>query len=323
MSESGKNDYMGLFINILKSIFRKPEPAVIPLEPPQEKKPSKDVALVLGGGGARGYAHIGAIETLEAYGYHIKSISGNSMGALIGGLYAAGKLQEAKNAIDGLTKKGILKIFNISFGLDHIASGENLMALLDELIGDTRIEDLPINFCCNASDVVSGKEFVFREGSLKDAIRASISIPCLFKPFKMGEHIFVDGSVHNTLPLDKIERNGGELLVAVNVSAPDDEPFQAYLKKYGEPKNSVDKSLWNKIPFLKSELSANYMNMALRVLKMSVQNNTQMALKITPPDIYVEVPMNRFSLFDFDKGAEIIQYGRQIMEKALKDWEDK
>ncbi|MBQ9288426.1 MAG: patatin-like phospholipase family protein, partial [Bacteroidaceae bacterium] len=245
--------------------------------------------------------------------------SGNSMGALIGGLYAAGKLQEVKQAVDGLNRKTILKLFNISLGLDHIANGEKLMALLDELIGDTRIEDLPIKFCCNASDVVSGKEFVFREGLLKDAIRASISIPCVFKPVQMGEHIFVDGSVHNTLPLDLVERGEDDLLVAVNVSAPDDEPFQAYLKKYGEPENGMDNSIWHMIPFLKSGFSANYMNMALRVAKMSVQNNTQMALKITPPDIYVEVPMNKFSLFDFDKGAEIIPYGHEIMEKALKE----
>jgi len=313
---------MGLLIDILKSIFHKPEPAVVPIELPQPKQPTKDVALVLGGGGARGYAHIGAIEALESHGYHIKSISGNSMGALIGGLYAAGKLQEVKQAVDGLNRKTILKLFNISLGLDHIANGEKLMVLLDELIGDTRIEDLPIKFCCNASDVVSGKEFVFHKGLLKDAIRASISIPCIFKPVQMGEHIFVDGSVHNTLPLDLVERGEDDLLVAVNVSAPDDEPFQAYLKKYGEPENGMDKSIWNMIPFLKSGFSANYMNMALRVAKMSVQNNTQMALKITPPDIYVEVPMNKFSLFDFDKGAEIIPYGHEIMEKALKEREE-
>lgn len=312
---------MGLLIDILKSIFHKPESAVVPLELPQPKQPTKDVALVLGGGGARGYAHIGAIEALESHGYQIKSISGNSMGALIGGLYAAGKLQEVKQAVDGLNRKTILKLFNISLGLDHIANGEKLMVLLDELIGDTRIEDLPIKFCCNASDVVSGKEFVFREGLLKDAIRASISIPCVFKPVQMGEHIFVDGSVHNTLPLDLVERGEDDLLVAVNVSAPDDEPFQAYLKKYGEPENGMDNSIWHMIPFLKSGFSANYMNMALRVAKMSVQNNTQMALKITPPDIYVEVPMNKFSLFDFDKGAEIIPYGHEIMEKALRERE--
>ncbi len=312
---------MGLLIDILKSIFHKPESAVVPLELPQPKQPTKDVALVLGGGGARGYAHIGAIEALESRGYQIKSIAGNSMGALIGGLYAAGKLQEVKQAVDGLNRKTILKLFNLSLGLDHIANGEKLMVLLDELIGDTRIEDLPIKFCCNASDVVSGKEFVFREGLLKDAIRASISIPCVFKPVQMGEHIFVDGSVHNTLPLDLVERGEDDLLVAVNVSAPDDEPFQAYLKKYGEPENGMDKSIWNMIPFLKSGFSANYMNMALRVAKLSVQNNTQMALKITPPDIYVEVPMNKFSLFDFDKGAEIIPYGHEIMEKALRERE--
>lgn len=281
---------------------------------------TKDVALVLSGGGARGYAHIGAINCLHDRGYRITSIAGTSMGALVGGLFAAGKLQETKDKILKTNKKEVLSLIDISLGLDHVASGDRLMTLLDGLIGDVLIEDLPIPFCCCASDVVSGREKVFEEGLLKHAIRASISIPCFFKPVSEGDHIYVDGSVHNTLPLDRVRRQRGDLLVAVNVSAPDNQPFSTYLQPHRAQTETED-SILRKLPFLKFQFSENYMTMALRVARLSVQNNTQMAIRLTPPDICANVPMNQFSLFDFDKGCEIIQYGYDEMSRQLDAYE--
>lgn len=281
---------------------------------------SHDVALVLSGGGARGLAHIGAIEALEAHGYRITSVAGTSIGALVGGIYAAGKLGELKSLVTSLDRKSVVKLMDLSPGLDHIASGRRLMETLDTMIAGLRIETLPISFCCSATDVVSGHEEVFRSGSLRRAIRASISVPGLFSPVCDGQHIFVDGSVHNALPLDHVERKKGDLLVAVNVSAPDAEPFTGYLKRYGEPAGETDRSIWRRIPFLKTEFSANYMNMMLRVAKLSVQQNAQMALRLTPPDICMEIPMGEYSLFDFDKGKEIVETGRQKMEEALRAW---
>ncbi len=278
----------------------------------------RNVALVLSGGGARGLAHIGAIESLEAHGYHITSVAGTSIGALVGGVYAAGRLAELKASVTGLNRKRMLQLMDISPGLDHIATGRHLMELLDPMIGSQTIETLPIPYCCVASDVVSGHEHVFTSGSLKRAIRASISIPGVFKPVYDGHHLYVDGSVHNALPLDHVHRTKGDLLVAMNVSAPDPDPFTAYLKKYGEPKNETDRSLWQRIPFLKTEFSANYMNMMLRVAKLAIQNNTQMALRLTPPDVCAEVPMGEYSLFDFDKAEEIIALGRERMDAALQ-----
>lgn len=263
-----------------------------------QKKKSRNVALVLGGGGARGYAHIGAIEALQEHGYNITSVAGTSMGALVGGLFAAGKLQEMKDTIFGLKRKQILSLMDISFGLDHIASGEKLQKFLEQMTGNIRIEDLPINFCCVASDVASGKEFVFREGSLGEAIRASISIPCVFSPVRITDHIFVDGSVHNTLPLNRVARNKGDILVAVNASAPNEKPLEPFTAK-GTPRKKL---VWS---------------MALRVAQLSIQNNTQMAEQLTPPGICVNVPMDKYGLFDFDKGPEIIEYGRRAMEQQL------
>ena len=130
----------------------------------------KDVALVLGGGGARGIAHIGAIEVLEERGYHITSVAGTSMGALVGGLYAAGQLDELKCRILNLDRKQMVSIMDVSLGLDHIVSGRHLMQLINSLIGDVMIEDLPIPFCCCATDVVGGREHVFRSGRLSTSM---------------------------------------------------------------------------------------------------------------------------------------------------------
>ena len=281
---------------------------------------TKDVALVLSGGGARGYAHIGAIEVLQERGYHITSVAGTSMGAMVGGLFAAGKLNEMKEQVLRYSKKDFLSLMDVALGLDHVASGAKLMALLNDMIGDRLIDQLPVDFCCCATDVMSGEEKVFRDGLLKTAIRASISIPCFFKPVNEGNHIYVDGSVHNTLPLDRVIRHKGDSLVAVNACAPDDEPFAAYRKSCSSS-DDTEKTVFKKLPFLKWKFSENYMNMAMRVARLTIQNNTQMALRLTPPDICANIPMSSFSLFDFDKGAEIIQYGRDEMSRKLDAFE--
>lgn len=278
------------------------------------KKPSMDVALVLGGGGARGFAHIGAIEALQAHGYHITSVAGTSMGALVGGLFAAGKMEELKAIAHRLTKMQMLKMMDVSPGLDHLASGERLLKELRQLVGEVCIEELSISFACVASDVISGKVHVFREGELAQAIRASVSIPCFFKPVEIEGALYVDGSVHDTLPLDVVSRKKGDLLVAVNASAPDEHPLSNAV-----PTTMYENgSFWMRwIPDMKSGLSSNYVNMAVRVACLSVQNNTVMAEQLTPPDILADIPMDAFGLFDFTRADEIITYGRQAMEKAL------
>jgi len=284
------------------------------------RRSSMDVALVLGGGGARGFAHIGAIEVLQAHGYHITSVAGTSMGALVGGLFVAGKMDKLKAIAHSLNKMQMLKMMDVSPGLDHLASGERLLKELRQLVGEVRIEDLPIPFACVASDIISGQPHVFHEGELAKAIRASVSIPCFFKPVEMGDALYVDGSVHDTLPLDVVKRTKDDLLVAVNASAPDE-----HLHSNAVPSTTHENSsFWMRwIPVMKSGLSSNYVNMAVRVACLSVQNNTMMAQRLTPPDILADIPMDAFGLFDFTRADEIIAYGRQSMEKALRNYSKK
>lgn len=281
----------------------------------------KDVALVLGGGGARGFAHIGAIEVLQEHGYNITSVSGTSMGALVGGLFAAGRLKELKDTIFSLTRRQILSLVDISIGFDHIATAEKLRELLDKMAGGVNIEQLPIPFCCSASDVISGRERVFRSGSLSEAIRASISIPCLFSPVRSNGQVFVDGSVHNTLPINRIQRHKGDILVAVNASAPDSRPMEDYAidqkERHEQDQNRMFQWLKSKLPVMRQQFSDNYLRMAMRVCQIAIQNNTAMAIEKTPPDILVNIPMDAFGLLDFSRGKEIIEYGRRKMEKAI------
>jgi NTE family protein len=287
------------------------------------RKHPHNVALVLGGGGARGFAHIGAIEVLTEHGYTISSISGTSMGALVGGLYAAGKLNELKGQLRSLNRKQLVSLIDISIGLDHIATGKRLTHLIEQLTGGIMIEDLPIPFCCIASDIVTGKEKVFSSGPLSLAIRASISIPCFFSSVHHGDHIYIDGSVHNTLPLDRVARTKHDLLVAVNASAPDSDIYTTFRNERKQSSGITSGKLRKMFPKMNIQFSENYMNLALRTARLSIQANTQMAMKLNPPDICVDVPMNMFDVFDFEKSKTIIEFGRQAMEKQITAFEKK
>ena len=238
------------------------------------------------------------------------------MGALVGGLYACGKLEKAKEIITGLNRKKILSLIDISPGLNHIATADHLTDLLTTLTGDVTIESLPIPFCCVASDLVSGKEFVFDKGPLAQAIRCSISIPGFFSPVHLDGHVFVDGSVHNSLPLNRIQRNEGDILVAVNASAPED-PTLLVPKKNTQEDTDFWKKMLHKLPLIKSKLSDNVLMMAMRLCQIVVEANTEATLRIAPPDICIDVPINRYGILEFDKGKEIIEYGRSRMEERL------
>ena len=183
----------------------------------------KEVALALSSGGARGLAHIGAIEELEAHGYRITSVAGCSMGALIGGVYAAGKLKEFREWMKTIDRKKMLELTDFSFSLNHIVKGTRIIEAIMEFVPDMAIEDLPIPYCCVATDWKSGREVVFNKGSLFEAIRASISLPSFYEPVQKDGMILIDGGVVNPIPLNRVKRKEGDILVGVDVSGQDYE----------------------------------------------------------------------------------------------------
>lgn len=178
----------------------------------------KDVALVLSSGGPRGWAYIGAIEELASRGYNITSVAGTSIGSLIGGIYAAGKLDEVKQWLYGLDAWKVFSLMDISISKNHLVKGDKVIDALKEIVPNVNIEDLAIPYRAVAADLYTGEEVVFDRGPLFDAVRASISIPSLFRPVKYGYRTLVDGGIVNTLPLDRVVRHEGDIVVAFDVN---------------------------------------------------------------------------------------------------------
>ncbi|MDP4546336.1 patatin-like phospholipase family protein [Marinobacter sp. MDS2] len=183
----------------------------------------KTVALTLGSGGARGYAHIGAIEVLHERGYKIIAVSGCSMGALVGGMYAAGKLQEYKDWVTGLGQFDVLKLLDVTFTSIGAIRGEKVFSVVREILGDTRIEELPMSYTAVATDLLAHKEIWFQEGPLDQAIRASIAIPSVVTPLVLNGRVLVDGALLNPLPIIPTISAHADLVMAVNLSGEDDQ----------------------------------------------------------------------------------------------------
>lgn len=179
---------------------------------------TKDVALVLSSGGPRGWAYIGAIEELEARGYRITSVAGTSIGSLIGGIYAAGKLHEIKDWLYSLDAWKVFSLMDISISRNHLVKGDKVIGAIKEVVPEINIEELEIPFRAVAADLYTGEEVVFDRGPLFEAIRASISIPSLFRPVKYGFRTLVDGGIVNTMPISRAVRSGNDILVAFDVN---------------------------------------------------------------------------------------------------------
>lgn len=200
----------------------------------QEMGKTKDVALVLSSGGPRGFAYIGAIEELESRGYRITSVTGCSIGSLVGGVYAAGGLDAFKNWLYGLNGKKLLSLLDVSISKSYLVKGDKVIEAIKSVVPEVRIEDMSIPYTAVATDLYTGEEVVFREGPLFEAIRASISIPSLFRPVKTGRHTLIDGGVVNTMPLDLAVRNGHDILVAFDVNQVDSEKIADYIQRLDE-----------------------------------------------------------------------------------------
>ena len=192
----------------------------------QYRNMKKDVALVLSSGGPRGWAYIGAIEELVSRDYNITSIAGTSIGSLVGGIYAAGKLDELKEWLFTLNAWKVFHLMDLSISKNHIIKGDKVINALKGIVPEVNIEDLKIPYRAIAADLYTGEEVVFDRGPLFDAIRASISIPSLFRPVKYAYRTLVDGGIVNTMPIDKAVRNGKDILVAFDVNDIDVEAMR-------------------------------------------------------------------------------------------------
>ena len=277
-----------------------------------------DGAFVLPSGGARGLAHIGAIEELEAQGFRITSVAGCSMGALIGGVYATGKLAEFREWMKTIDKKKMMELTDFSFSLNHVAKGTRIIGAIMEFVPDVAIEDLPIPYCAVATDWKSGREVVFREGSLFEAIRASISLPSFYEPVQRDGMILIDGGVTNPIPMNRVVRHEGDILVGIDVSGHD---YKAQWEKQHElaerrkRSKSLSQQLLNHL--IPDNLDFNYYTMLSRVSSIMIRQNSLLMAQLTHPDILVDIQMSRYGSFDYDKSEKLIAIGRKKTHEAI------
>ena len=288
----------------------------------------KKVALVLSGGGARGIAHIGVIEELEKRGYEINSIAGTSMGALVGGMYAAGKLEEFREWMCSLDKMKVFSLVDFTFSADGIVKGDKVLNAIKNFVPDTNIEDLKIAYSATAADIENHKEIVYRTGSLYEAIRASIAIPMVITPVIKENAIIVDGGVVNNLPISNVKRNNGDLLVAVYVNA-NVEPIKLKVsKKVEKEKKSVYLKKLNEFyehvniisPKLKKEKIGYFTLIDKAIVSASLQL-VQFSIEKNPPDILVNISRDTCGTYDFYRAEELVEIGRQSAIKILNEFE--
>ncbi len=283
----------------------------------------KTISLVLGSGGARGYAHIGIIEVLEKNGYEIKSISGSSMGALIGGLYACGKLKDYKEWVLSLDIFSVLKLVDFSFASTGAIKGDRVFDVLETLVGkNVKIEDLPIDFTAVATDLNTQKEVWFQEGELLKAIRASIAIPTVFTPQGEGKQLLVDGGILNPLPTVPLLSDTNDLLIAVNLNGEkraddfvqnthEEDTLQAKISEF------IQKNLFSK----EENEEMNYFTIVSKTIETMQNLITRYELAAHQPDIIINIPKNLCGFYEFHKAAKIIDYGYDIAKKELREYE--
>ncbi|MBQ8064745.1 MAG: patatin-like phospholipase family protein [Prevotella sp.] len=279
---------------------------------------AKNVALVLSSGGARGLAHIGAIQELEAQGYTITSISGCSMGALIGGVYAAGKLPEFREWMRTIDRRRMLELTDFSLSINHLAKGTRIIEAIMEFVPDVPIEHLAIPYCAVATDWNTGQEVVFRKGSLFKAIRASISLPSFYEPVRRDGMILIDGGVTNPIPMNRVERHDGDLLAAIDVSGHDykaQSEIQHEIADKRKHSKSLSQQLLNRL--IPDNIEFNHYTVLSRVNSIMIRQNSLLMAQLMKPDILVDIQMSRYTTFDFDKSEKLIAIGRKKTREAI------
>jgi NTE family protein len=297
---------------------------------------SPRVALVLGSGGARGLAHIGVIEELEAAGFQIAATAGASMGALVGGIHAAGRLADYRDWVGALERGDVLRLLDFAFGHPGLIKGEKLIGVMKELVGEHRIEELPIPFTAVATDLATQREVWLNRGPLFDAIRASIAIPMVFTPHRVGGRELVDGGLLAPLPIAATRQNHADLVIAVDVN--DRVPAAlrhfrrqqrgaATLPEPEPPPAVVDDSLRARVSALVESLfekraaapaQPGLLDLMSRSLDTMQAQLSRLQLALDPPDVLIRVPRDTCMFHEYWRAREVIEVGREAARHALQ-----
>lgn len=292
----------------------------------------KTVSLVLSSGGARGLAHIGVIEELEKRGYEIIEIAGCSAGALVGGMYAAGKMPEFKDWICNLDRVDVFSLMDFTFSSRGFIKGEKVYSALKKVVPDCQIEDLSIPFSCNAVEIHTGKEYVFRKGSLYKAIRASGSIPSVFLPAKIEKNHFIDGGVLNPVPISLLSDPEETLVVVVDVNGLENE-FIPPPQKDESGKQFISLPSWLKdyqskmrqfFPDEKkaeSKTAYSSLELVTRSFDLLQDRFCELLLEKYPVGVKIKISRKQAGTLEFHRSAEMIEIGRLKAKEALDQLE--
>ncbi|MEM1136361.1 MAG: patatin-like phospholipase family protein [Bacteroidota bacterium] len=272
---------------------------------------NQPIALVLSSGGARGFAHIGIIEELLRNNYTISSIAGTSMGAIIAGVYAAGKLEEFTKWACSVNRYGLFKLVDFTFSTRGFIRGDRVLNEMKKIVGDINIEDLNIPYVTVATDIHNRKELVFREGCLFEAMRASMAIPTIFTPTQFGDTELIDGGIMNPIPVDLVERNEGDILVVVNVNANTSAEKTIVNAAFPTQKNGKKQETSNK------KKRYGFFDLLTHSFDLAQDKLTDLTLEKHQPDILINVSRDACSTFDFLKGTEIIEIGKKAFKKRI------
>lgn len=284
----------------------------------------KSVSLVLGSGGARGLAHIGVIEEIERRGYRIAAVSGSSIGALIGGIHALGELDTYTDWVRGLSQTDVVRLVDWSLSGGGVIRGDKLIRKLKDLVGEHDIEALPIPFTAVAVDIERGREVWISDGSLFDAIRASIAIPAVFAPHRYRGRSLVDGGLLNPVPVAPTLRTLTDLTIVVDVNGPvtdlgrgDDRDDAASDDEPGLLHRVVEyvESLGEKTTGATQEIALS--EVLMRSLETMQTALTRHHLAVFQPDLVISIPKNVCMFHEFHRANTIIEAGRKIAAEHL------
>jgi NTE family protein len=286
--------------------------------------PGHRVSLVLGSGGARGLAHIGIIHWLEEAGYRIDSIAGASMGALVGGIYAAGKLDSYRDWVCALRSTDVLRFLDLSFSVGGLFKGDRIMDTLREMVGEHAIEDLPLAYTAVATDIDRQREVWITKGPLFDAIRASIAVPTIFTPHEYQGLTLVDGALLNPVPIAPTFRDLTDLTIAVSLNgnpqpAARHGPGRAAVRQAAEPS---ERDLRSRIQQFLDAITDNRLDAHERDLGMfelvcrsfDIMQTAIAAVKLATysPDVVIEIPRDACGAHEFHRAREMIVLGYRL-----------
>lgn len=289
-----------------------------PADPPKIAARER-VALVLGAGGARGMAQIGVLEALQARGFEVVAVAGSSSGALVGGIFAAGRLHAFHERVARMTRGEFLRLLDPVLGRPGLFRGQRLVDALREVVGDPLIESLPVQFTAAAVDLERRRVVWLRQGPLWDALRASFAIPGLFTPHVVHGRELVDGGLLAPLPITATRMSDAQRLVAVEMHGwprrPPGQPAEParILPRGRRFARWLDRRLGND----PGETSlAETMSEALDTMQGQM---SRIQLALDPPELLIEIPRDVCSFYEFWRAREAIEIGRQVAEKALDE----